>query len=403
MRADKLIKYIEENLENDINLDTLALENGYSKYHFSRLFNRTFGISINEYIKRRRLTKAVLLLDSGSRTVTEISMICGYNSNAYFSKHFREEFNLSPKQYLKEDCFLYLLQEIKIGDKKMFTTIQEQINYVLSSYNDYEDLISLFATMEQTVLVKKDQFTIEYITTTQVKAKKGQHYDGHIIWEVSLNLLNGTCDYYVIRNTSFLRNIDLTALYKDGEEIIVESKNSLTNESFKSRLVEDKRRQYQLDFYNFGEDALEKSKEIENTADSYSIEKLTAKISDLVFKSKNSIDYINTINNSTVLYSFCFMKTIDLIGLMIDDISNKYSLFVTAIVNLNTREVMDVRKTKLPNYGKSLILEKVEDNHYNIKNGDKFIVDFKVIRGQDLKLYNSKYRIKNDNNHSDLY
>ena len=52
MSFDKVLEYIEENLYEDICLDQLASAAGYSKYHFLRLFKKTFDMTPLEYVRR---------------------------------------------------------------------------------------------------------------------------------------------------------------------------------------------------------------------------------------------------------------------------------------------------------------------------------------------------------------
>ncbi|MDQ0874632.1 AraC-like DNA-binding protein [Paenibacillus sp. V4I3] len=56
------LKYIEENLTNDIDFIEVARRAYCSEYHFKRMFSFLAGISLSEYIRRRRLTLAALEL-----------------------------------------------------------------------------------------------------------------------------------------------------------------------------------------------------------------------------------------------------------------------------------------------------------------------------------------------------
>ena len=68
------INYIEERLKKDLSLEKVA-ENCYISYfHFSRIFRAVIGISVFEYIKRRRLSEAALELRSTDKTILEIAL-----------------------------------------------------------------------------------------------------------------------------------------------------------------------------------------------------------------------------------------------------------------------------------------------------------------------------------------
>lgn len=64
-RIDKVMKvigFIEDNLTEKLELDEIAEEVHYSKYHLHRVFSDTVGLTIHDYIKRRQLTEAAKLL-----------------------------------------------------------------------------------------------------------------------------------------------------------------------------------------------------------------------------------------------------------------------------------------------------------------------------------------------------
>ena len=62
-------------------------------------FSAAFGMSTADYVKRFRIDKACSLLHSGFCSVTEVSMLCGFNSPSYFSKEFKRHVGISPSEY----------------------------------------------------------------------------------------------------------------------------------------------------------------------------------------------------------------------------------------------------------------------------------------------------------------
>ena len=57
-----VINYIENNLTEKLNLSSIAMGVGYSKYHLHRMFVETVGLSIHDYVQRRQLTESAKLL-----------------------------------------------------------------------------------------------------------------------------------------------------------------------------------------------------------------------------------------------------------------------------------------------------------------------------------------------------
>ena len=93
------IEYIEANLLNDLSLNDIAHQSNYSKTHMSRMFNKIVGVSLTEYINRRRLTNTALMLKDTDKPIEYISDIYRFGSSKYFSTMFRKEFGISPSMY----------------------------------------------------------------------------------------------------------------------------------------------------------------------------------------------------------------------------------------------------------------------------------------------------------------
>lgn len=62
MNIETVIDYIESHLDGKLDLETVAAAVHYSKYHLHRMFTETVGITLHDYIQRRKLTEAAKLL-----------------------------------------------------------------------------------------------------------------------------------------------------------------------------------------------------------------------------------------------------------------------------------------------------------------------------------------------------
>ena len=93
------IKYLNRHFEEDISVETLAKLSQLSKSHFGRLFSNSMGISPMEYLKNIRLQHAKKLLLKEYKSITQIAMACGFNSPAYFTKLFKEQYAVTPKEF----------------------------------------------------------------------------------------------------------------------------------------------------------------------------------------------------------------------------------------------------------------------------------------------------------------
>jgi AraC-like DNA-binding protein len=96
MRA---INAMRANLGELLTVDDMARAAMFSKFHFTRIFQRTTGLSPRRFLSALRLERAKRLLVSTSLNVTDISLRVGYNSVGTFSSRFSRSVGLSPTMY----------------------------------------------------------------------------------------------------------------------------------------------------------------------------------------------------------------------------------------------------------------------------------------------------------------
>lgn len=114
-RINRVINYINDNLNENLNLQTLADVANFSQFHFHRIFKSIIGESLYSFIKRLRLEKAAnYLLQNNNYSITEIAYKCGFSSSANFAYAFKESFGISASEYKKNP----LLKKSKISKTK---------------------------------------------------------------------------------------------------------------------------------------------------------------------------------------------------------------------------------------------------------------------------------------------
>lgn len=97
---NQAMDYIEEHLTEEVSFDELAKKTGISVYHFKRTFSFVAGMSLAEYIKKRRLAEANLALLAGEK-VTDVALKYGYQSIEGFSRAFRDWSGQAPSEVMK--------------------------------------------------------------------------------------------------------------------------------------------------------------------------------------------------------------------------------------------------------------------------------------------------------------
>lgn len=101
-----ILNYINENLSEDLSIDTLSSKFYMSKYHLMHKFKIQTGYTIHSYILHKRLIMSNSLIKSG-KNITDACVECGFNDYSNFVRAFKKTFGLSPKNYCK------MLSEIK--------------------------------------------------------------------------------------------------------------------------------------------------------------------------------------------------------------------------------------------------------------------------------------------------
>ncbi|MFC4586699.1 helix-turn-helix transcriptional regulator [Sphaerisporangium corydalis] len=95
----RVVKSMHENLGEQLTINDMARTAMFSKFHFSRVFQRVTGLSPGRFLSAVRLQEAKRLLASTSLTVTDISHRVGYSSVGTFSSRFTSSVGLSPTKY----------------------------------------------------------------------------------------------------------------------------------------------------------------------------------------------------------------------------------------------------------------------------------------------------------------
>ncbi|MCW6660776.1 AraC family transcriptional regulator [Aerococcaceae bacterium NML201209] len=130
---NETIHYIESVLEDEIDEQEIARISSYSFAMFSRLFSIMTDMTLSEYIRMRRLTKAAAVIKDTEDKIIDIAMHYGYESPDSFTYAFKAFHQVTPSQVRKGEAYrvvspVQLALSIK-GGKNMKIKIQTKANF----------------------------------------------------------------------------------------------------------------------------------------------------------------------------------------------------------------------------------------------------------------------------------
>lgn len=97
--VDKINHYIEENLNRDIKVSELAAKFHICRTRLYEITNEYLGMGLAEYIRKKKLERAKCLLLSTTDSISNVALQIGIDDYTYFSKMFKNEYNMSPKKF----------------------------------------------------------------------------------------------------------------------------------------------------------------------------------------------------------------------------------------------------------------------------------------------------------------
>lgn len=124
---NKMIEYIEDNLDKDIDFKKLSLIVGLNEYTLQRLFSIISNISINEYIRKRRLTLAGKDLVQKDAKIIDIAIKYGYDSPISFSRAFSKFHGIKPSQVKLNASILKYYPKLEFNIPKYDQEIEYEI------------------------------------------------------------------------------------------------------------------------------------------------------------------------------------------------------------------------------------------------------------------------------------
>ncbi|HIS32771.1 MAG TPA: helix-turn-helix transcriptional regulator [Candidatus Limivivens intestinipullorum] len=111
---EQILVYINDHYSQQITLQDLEENFFLNKSYICRIFRKTMGISLVNYLQYKRILEAQKLLLNSDMPIIEIGMECGFTSVQHFYRVFKKITGLTPKEYKKNQLHTSLGQSISL-------------------------------------------------------------------------------------------------------------------------------------------------------------------------------------------------------------------------------------------------------------------------------------------------
>jgi AraC family transcriptional regulator len=101
----RVVDFVQAHLDQNLSLEALARQTGFSPYYFARLFRQTTGASPHQFVLRQRVERAQLLLKEREVSLAQVATACGFTDQSHLTQIFKRHVGLTPRAY-QRDCFI---------------------------------------------------------------------------------------------------------------------------------------------------------------------------------------------------------------------------------------------------------------------------------------------------------
>lgn len=210
-KLNKTIEYIENNLDQELNLQIVSDFNHYSKYHFSRIFLSEMNSSIMTYIRLRRIIRSKHTLLESNYKITHIAFSYGFNNIDTYIRSFKTVFGVTPTFYRHRER----LSHTKIYKENIMTTLNEQIKSCskeekLSQLDTIQMILDLSTHAHQNGLFALEKKTTDIDSVFLCRAIE------LIVDGINPDMIRRILENYI--QTSEVKNVELLEryIYLDG-------------------------------------------------------------------------------------------------------------------------------------------------------------------------------------------
>ncbi|WP_136467607.1 AraC family transcriptional regulator [Flagellimonas onchidii] len=224
-RINRVFEYIDENLDTELSLNTIAEIAFFSPFHFHRVFKFITNETLNQYVTRRRIEKSALDLLHKNIPVTEISLKHGFGDISSFSRAFKKFYGVSPTEFQRQNPNRF--SKIRQLESKIGQPYPELEKYICVIDN-LKNWIKMNATIEVKQIPKME---LAYVSTIGPQ-NLGGAFQKLILWATPKGLMSEQTKMATVYFDSFKvtepDKVRMNACILLNEEVEVEGKIGLT-------------------------------------------------------------------------------------------------------------------------------------------------------------------------------
>ncbi|WP_424651999.1 AraC family transcriptional regulator [Capnocytophaga gingivalis] len=257
-RINKVVAYINDHLDESLDLKTLAEVAALSEFHFHRVFKALKGESIGAHISRLRIEAAARLLRYSALSIEDIAFNIGYEAPAALSKAFKNQYGITPTKYRTNKDIYIMKKEIINPDlalkaPKIMELEPKNLIYValtgeygtLDYGKAYEQLWAvvksqkLFTKGIESICVSYDDPKITEASLQRSEVSLAIHKPAHPEGEVSCKTLEGGKYAVFFYQGSYSY---LSAVYDAAMRWVIDSEYEVREEPTFEKYLNDSRR-----------------------------------------------------------------------------------------------------------------------------------------------------------------
>lgn len=136
-RMEDALEFMETKMNEPLDIEAIAKVAYSSPFHFQRMFHMLTGMTVGEYVRKRKLTLAAQELAVSSSKVVDVALKYGYNSPESFSKLFRKIHGISPSEARHSGVSLKAFPRLSFqltirGEKEVDYLIEEKESFIVN-------------------------------------------------------------------------------------------------------------------------------------------------------------------------------------------------------------------------------------------------------------------------------